>query len=185
MPLVAECELSDQCCTTMFDTAKYLLDEVYRALTCCYPDPAACPLDEWRKYITFGPGNDGVDDALTVAILTAGPRQQSPTTLALALYRATFEVRLRERGWPMVHVGPGGEVYAPDWQEQTGKARQAFAHGEKMYRHLIWLNNNSALSPPGSGCRNAGMGNLIPLQPLGGVVGFSVQVTMDMPWSGG
>lgn len=185
MPLQDECDIGPQCCTTAFDVCDYLLDEVYRALLSCYPDPASCPLTNWRQYVTMGPGNDGVDDALTVAFLAAGPARQDTTTRSLALYRASFEVRLRERGWPMVHVDLGGDVQTPDWEAQHAKARQALAHGEKMYRHLIWLNNNRSLPPSKFQCSNALLGNLVPLPPLGGVIGFTVLITMDVPWSGG
>lgn len=185
MPLVDDCELDAQCCTSLFDVCQYALDQAYGALTTCYPDPLNCPLTDWRKYVTMGPGNDAIDDALTVAFVSAAPKTQGSQTLALALYQAKFEVRLRERGWPLVSVDAGGEVHPPDWQQQSNRALQALAHGEKIYRHLIWLNNQRALPPPSFRCSNAQIGVLTPLLPLGGVVGFTVPFTLDMPWSGG
>jgi hypothetical protein len=186
MPLSDDCGPLDLCCTTLYDIAEHLLNSTYTAMRECYPSAAACPMDSWRKYVTMGSGDDGVDDALTVAFTLAAPRTQGAITSPLAMYTAAFEVRLRERGWPTAWVETGGQIHAPDWTLASGKARQALAHGEKMYRHLIWLNNARGLTPASvPGCSNTQLGPLTPLPPLGGVVGFTVQLTMNVPWSGG
>lgn len=180
MPL--SCDPAELCCTSLSDIAEHLLAETWKALVECDPLLATCPI---AKYVTLGNGNDGLQDALTVAYLTAGPVRVDPRTRALGAYEAGFEVRLRESGWPMASFDSGGQAYPPDWEEQANKARQALAHGEKMYRHLIWLNNAKNLTPPGSRCSNVRLGQLTPLPPLGGVVGFTVQIAMDVPWGGG
>ena len=54
-------------------------------------------------YVAMGPGDDGIKDALTVnptlVTASAGTRPGAP-----GLYRASFDVRLRESGWPTAYV---------------------------------------------------------------------------------
>lgn len=182
MPLSDDCIPGEQCCDTLFRVSDYLLNESYQALLACYSGP--CEISSIARYVTLGRGDDAVPDALTVAFTTSIVPAKSDQRLSL--WRATFELRLRQSGWPMAHTDSTGQVvFGPEWQSQTAKARQAYGHGEKMYRHLIWLNNSRQLPPPSFNCSNAQIGALTPMNPSGGVVGWLVPITMDVPWGGG
>lgn len=183
------CEISDDvCCNVLYDTADWLLTNIFDQLCSCYGDDAcnSKPI----AYVTFGIGDDGIRDALTVAIVSASPSPQTVAgrggvTVPFGLYRCLFEIRLRESGWPMAHT-EGQAVVAPDPVLQNKLARHAFSHGEMMYRKVNSLYQRRLLTPPTfPQCANAIIGELVPLVPLGGVVGFTVQVAIDMPWTWG
>lgn len=190
MPLITSaspCEVSDEvCCEVMFGIAEHLLESVSSALSPCYEDSECGGMP--TTYVTFGQGDDGVRDALTVAILSAAPSPSTltgkgGTTMPLGLYRTLYEVRLRESGWPMAESS-GGEILVPNPVTQMQAARQSFSHGEMMYRKLHSMLATRTLVPSTFPVvTNAIIGPMLPLQPLGGVVGFFAQITIDMPWN--
>jgi len=175
------------CCSSLFDIADHLLSNVFTALQSCY-SVSPCPVDSLYAYVTMGRGDDGVLDSLSVNFTSATPSvgtNGSGRTLSLGLYRAVFTVRLVESGWPTVEV-VNGEVFAPNPVKQNALARHAFAHGEAMYRKLIQMVNQRNITPATVlGCSNATIGPLTPLTPLGGSVGFTTQIMIDVPWGGG
>lgn len=183
------CEMTlDACCNVVHDIANHLLTSIHDAILPCYGD-AMCN-EAPIKYVTFGQGDDGIRDALTVAILSAGPSPITQTgaggvTIPLGLYRCLFEVRLRESGWPMAFID-GNQIVPPDPERQHVATRHAFAHGEMMYRKINSMNYNRTLTPTTvAPFSKATIGQLLPLQPLGGVVGFAFQVAIDLPWNWG
>lgn len=177
--LIAGCDAPEACCTSLFTIADNILNAVYDALLPCYPD-GCTPL---TKYVTMGNGDDAIMDSLTVTFAVAGASQGSTRNgvmVPIALVRGALDVRLRESGWPTVQVT---EVITPPAPElQQSAAMQAYGHGEKMYRTLLNLHARHALAPVG--CATS-VGQLQPLQPLGGAIGFLVRVEVDLPWGGG
>lgn len=169
----------DVCCSTLYDIANYLLSEVYDALAGCYP-PAPC-VDPLRAYVTVSGGDDGQVDVLSVSIGTVAP---SASTLPgkFGLFRATFEVRLKESGWPTVYAD-GETIMLPDPVEQAAAARHLYSHGEAIHRRLAYLHFNKMLVPSNIRCTNATLGQMSPLTPQGGVVGWVVPVVVDLPWN--
>jgi len=176
---------SDACCTSLFDVAEFLLLSVKDALDGCLPgmDCGCEPLD---FYVTLS-GDDANQNALTVEIQSVNG---SPQTLSgkggmqrgIGLYRATFTIRLRESGWPMVYIDDN-VIIAPDPAHQHFAARHAYAHGERMYRKLInMLGTPGGLSPDGVAYTSAQLSPLIALLPTTGVAGFSTSITMDLQW---
>jgi hypothetical protein len=187
--LPSACEVpTEVCCTSMYDIAEHILTNVFDTLNDCMAQ-TECEVGQLLAYVTMGEGDDGNTDSLTVEFSGAQPSptaQASPNhQLAMSIYQATFSVRLRESGWPVAQAG-GYEVTPPDPAKQNTLARHAFAHGELMYRKLISMKLNRCMVPSCvPGCGNVRIGQLAPLRPTAGVVGFVATVTIDMPWSGG
>lgn len=174
------------CCVDLFAIATHLLTSSYDALAPCFEGIECAPL---AAYVTMGGGDDGVVDALTVEINQTAPVAVAGAggrTLPLPAVRAAFTVRLRESGWPTVRVGENGQIFPPDPVTQNRAARQALAHGEKLYRNLLHLNATRNIIPEGvAGCGAPTLGALTPITPLGGVVGWFVPITVDVLWGGG
>lgn len=174
------------CCVEMFGVAHNVLVAVYDDLRNCYPQSTTDPL---VAYVTMGAGDDGVLDSLTVAVTGVRPSTGSSvngTQRGPLLIRGSFDVRLRESGWPMVRVD-GSTVTLPDPVKQNEAARQSFAHGERMYRKLLRMRALGEFAGDISTLRGAHVevGQLSPLNPLGGSVGWLVPFTIDLAWGGG
>lgn len=188
LPQDQECAISEAaCCGDLYTIAAHLLENVHEALLDCYQG-VPCPLDDLNAYVTLGGGDDSITDALTVAFASAAASQGSVRggmMVPLTLQRATFTVRLRESGWPRATVEQG-VIVPPSPSLQNALARHAYAHGEKMYRTLLWMQSNRQLIPSSvRGCSNPSVGPLTPLSPTFGVIGFTVPVTVDVPFGGG
>ena len=159
----------------LYDIATHLLTNVFDALTECYPSECE-PL---AAYVTLGNGDDGIKDSLTVSIASVvGSNNTRPG--GLGLWRSTFNVILRESGWPTARVD-GETIVLPSPSEQAAAARPVFAMGEAMHRRLAYMMTHRGLVP--GACSSATLGLLTPLNPQGGVVGWSVPVVADLPWN--
>ena len=177
IPLGPCADLPEPCCVNLSDIANHLLNETWNALDECGED--ACK--DILAYVTMGAGDDGVVDALTVSFLST-----SPTGSLLPgvpnLYRASFNVRLVESGWPMAFA-QDGVIVLPDPAAQAAAARYMLGRGEAIHRRLAYLSSSRGLTPSSVRCSNGTVGALSPLAPLGGVVGWIMQVTLDLPWN--
>lgn len=172
------------CCTDLFDIANNLLGTVLAALNACLV-AGDCPSEGLSAYVTMGAGDDGIQNALTVEFDTAAPTPGSMSAsgrpLPIGVSRSVFTVRLRESGWPTVQVG--SKISAPEPVDQHAAARHAFSHGELMYRTLLQMRATNTIVPSTiHGCLNTVVGPLTPLRPLGGIIGFTAQVMVDLPW---
>lgn len=185
--LPQECDVSDVvCCSSLYAIADHLRSSVYTALLDCFDED--CPSPPLTTYVTMGTGDDGVVDSLAVSfngtLFSEGSNLAGGKLSPLPLVRGTFDVLLRESGWPTVNR-EGGVMHAPDPDRQHALARHAFAHGERMYRTLLSMHASRTLTPASiKGC-DASLGALIPLPPLGGTIGWRATVTAKLPWSGG
>lgn len=179
------CDVPDEvCCSNIYDTAYHLLSNLFAAVAGCVS--TECDTPGIQPYLTFGVGDDGIRDALTVAILQVAPSAKSQDgagrTIPLPLYRCDFEIRLRESGWPIAQV-IGGAIQAPDPVLQAKLSKHAFAHGELLYRKLNAMNYSRTLAPAGRPQPTfAQIGPLVPLLPTAGVVGWTIRVQLDMIW---
>lgn len=183
--LITDCtESPDVCCIDLFAIANHILSNVYDSLLPCFANVECEPLS---AYVTLGNGDDGVTDALSIAIVNVAPSQGSQpggALLQLPLTRAQFNLRLLESGWPTASV-EGGVITAPNPVIQNEAARQAYAHGEQMYRKLIHMNATRQMIPAEvRGCGNVGVSPLTPINPRGGTVGWLVAITVDVPFGG-
>jgi hypothetical protein len=164
---------------SLHDIAAHLLAEVYDAVSGCYPGPDCC--EPLAAYVTLGNGDDGITDSLTVSF---GSIASSPNTRpgGLSLWKATFNVRLSESGWPTARV-EGEAITLPTPSEQATAARHVLSMGEAIHRRLSMLQSQRGLTPPGVRCSNASVGVMTPVPPQGGVVGWLVPVVIDLPWN--
>ena len=174
------------CCVEMFGFANNVLTVVYNDLLDCYE---AGPEDPLVAYVTMGGGDDGIYDGLSVRVLRIKPSIGSAlngTQFGPVLIRGTFEVRLLESGWPTVSVN-GTTVILPEPTEQHEAARQALAHGEAVYRSLLRHRRDGSFIEglTALGGAQIDIGDLEPITPLGGVIGWRVSVVVDLPWGGG
>lgn len=173
------------CCTDLFDIANNLLEKVGQAVNGCISG-GDCPGETLSMYVTMGGGDDAIANALTVEFDTSTPTPGSTSgagrALPIVIARTTFTVRLKESGWPMVHTHQN-TISSPTPVEQHAAARHAFAHGELMYRTLLQMRATNTIVPSSvRGCLNVTVGSLLPLRPLGGIIGFTAQVMVDLPW---
>lgn len=169
-------ESAEPCCLSLSDIANHLLLSVFDALKACCE--TGC--EGLSVYVAMGPGDDGIKDALTVnptlVTASAGTRPGAP-----GLYRASFDVRLRESGWPTAYVD-GTVIQLPEPALQAAASRYILGRGEAMHRKLASMASSRGLTPPGVRCANGSIGPLTPITPQGGVVGWLVTVTVDLPW---
>lgn len=165
----------ESCCQTSAAVGAHLLAHAFEAITQCFDD-GCCTI---AAYQTLGRGDDGQVDAVTVTYLGQSPiadaraRGRGPQA-----QRLSFDVRLRESGWPMVRE-EGGVIVLPDPLEQNRLAGVVQGHIEAMYRHLLRLARHRQLTPAGVRCFGGSVSPLTPLTPLAGVVGGFVTVTVD------
>lgn len=178
--LLTDCEDDRRCCPAVFDIADHILAEVFIALQECMS--AECP--GLIAYVTMGAGDDTIADSVTVELNSITPSASSSGSnqrqLPFSIQRVDYTVRLRETGWPMPKV-VNNQIVAPDPVLQNKAAQQAFSHGEKMFRKLWALHSSKQLTPTGTRCLGTRVGQLLPMRPDGGRVGFTVNVTVDLP----
>lgn len=173
----ADCAPADDtCCVWLYRIADHLLTETFNALLACYHD-SSCK-DQIAAYVTMGAADDGVNDALTVAIRDIIPSTRNgPGTIAL--FQANFEVRLRESGWPTIAEGPNDTILFPSSEQFAHAAAWTFARGEAMHAKLSSMMSKRQLTPSGFPCMNASIGTMVPLRPSGGVVGWTIPVAVN------
>lgn len=168
----------EQGCSTLDEIANHLLCKAYEALNSCFVG-GSCE-GEVAAYVTSGQGDDGVTDKLTVAVL-----QMTPSVLTVetgpGMYRALFEVRLHESGWPTVR-NENGTIIPPPPEEQALASSQLLAHGEAIHRRLTHLRATKKIAPPTLPMLNSLVGDMVPVFPQGGVAGWTVNVTIQLPW---
>ena len=171
------CEPADVCCVSVYDIAAYLLSETFDAITECYPKEC----DPLAAYVTMSGTDDGIKDALTVAIVSI---VGSPNTRpgGFGLWRATFNVALRESGWPTARID-GETIVLPQPVEQATAAQHVYSMGEALHRRLAFLMSNHRLVPSETACTAATLGSMVPLNPQGGVAGWQIPVIVDLPWN--
>lgn len=172
----APCDLPDPCCTDLYDIAAHLLAHAFDALQACCSEGCG----ELAAYVTLGNGDDAIQDALTVQYTTMST---SPNSVAsISLYRAQYNVILRESGWPTARA-EGETIVMPQPGEQASAARYMYARGEALHRRLAYLQSTKRLTPTSTTCVAATVGTMTPLNPLGGVAGWLVPVVVDLPWN--
>lgn len=179
MPLLTSpcADLVDPCCTTLGAFADHLRCEALDAIMACF-EPGSC--EPFTSYVSMGAGDDGIADSLIVSVNTMLPSANT-TSVGFSLWNMTFDVRLRESGYPMVQT-EGSQIVLPDPQLQHQATMQLMAHGEAIHRRLSALKTKRQLAPTGYQCLQGTIGSLLPLTPQGGVAGWSILVTVQMPW---
>ena len=182
MPLQSDActPIAEQRCSVLWQIADYLLCKTYEAVGSCFA--GACCDGQISAYVTTGQGDDGIVDQLTVSLLQIDPSVLT-ASIGPGLYRATFLVRLHESGWPTARVD-GDTVIPPAPEEQARAIQQLMAHGEAMHRRLTHLRASGQILPPGMNPPrlNSAIGQLAPVFPQGGVAGWTILVTIDLPW---
>jgi hypothetical protein len=173
------------CCTSLYSIAEHILINVNAVLLDCLKASDCEPL---HAYVTMGEGDDAVPNALTVEFDLAAPTpgsNRNNTQVPFIISRATFTVRLRESGWPTVKTRDN-RIIIPKPETQNRAAKHAFAHGELMYRQLLYMQHSGTLIPATvKGCTNTVIGSLNPMRPEGGIIGFFAQVSTDLAWGAG
>lgn len=183
VPLLTSDCLTEEpaCCDSLFAFADNLRTNAMDALSQCFVDGRCGAL--FSSYVSMGFGDDGVADSLIVAVNQMNP---SPGTqpVGLSLWQMTFDVRLRESGYPVVQSDGGGRTVAmPDPGLQHQATRQLMAHGEAIHKRLSNMKALGQLAPQGYVCAQGTIGQMLPLIPQGGVAGWTILVTINMPWS--
>jgi len=169
-----------------FTIAENILDISLSAVLGCLMD-VSCPLPEIVGYITVGTRvQDPVPDYLVVSLVSLSPSPGSSDRnqkMHIPIYRAEFQVRLLESGWP-VPAGDDEAIEMPSPFEYSSASKYAYSHGEAMYRALhVALTNNDLNPYCEQGCFKA-ISQLLPIDPSGGTVGWETTVTTDFDITG-
>lgn len=173
------CAADTPCCLELHSIANHLLVETYDAVMACYPGVECCP--PLSAYVTLGEGDDGIVDSLTVSIRSIASSVNTRPG-QLGLWRATFAIRLSESGWPTARR-EGTAILMPEPEAQAVAIRHVLSMGEAIHKRLSNLQTRRGLVPDGIRCSNASLGGMTPVGPRGGVAGWLVPVTVDLPWN--
>jgi hypothetical protein len=135
---------ADPCCDDFYIVAKNILDIGYNALVECmaqYPCPG-----EFAGYVSIGQRiNDPVSDYMVVSLISIDPAVRSSTDkMFLPYWRATYQVRLLETGWPLP-TDDDEQIYMPSAAEYAHAAKFSLAHAQVMYKAIA--NNLGRLNP--------------------------------------
>lgn len=179
MPLLVDACADPQagCCGDLFAFADYLRCQAAGALDQFFE--GGCD-SQITSYVSMGPGDDGIPDTLTVSTDTMLP-SVGTQSVGFSAWNMTFEIRLRESGYPMLQRS-GDVLEMPNPELQHKATAQLFAHGEAIHKRISALKEKRQLAPEGFRCLSGTVGALNPLPPLGGVAGWVLQVTIQMPW---
>jgi hypothetical protein len=179
------CAPGEVCCTSLYDVAHNILDIAFDAVVCC--SVTDCNLPDITGYVSMGTRiEDPVADYLVVSLQSVYPSPQSADqagNMQLPVYRANFQVKLLETGWPMPY-GDDEEILVPDPELVNNVARHAYAHGEAMYRALA---NALARRTLNLGCRDCyqRIEPLVPVEPSGGTTGWMTNIVLGTNFGGG
>lgn len=177
---------ADACCSTFFDVADRVRSVAFNALVSCQ-DPS-CADREFRSYVTHGPqvqdplGDSLVANLVSVAAST-GSREASDRLLPVGLFVGRINLHLFETGWPQIEANDAQRtLYVPDSDLVHAMARHSYAHGEKMYRAIVdGIQKRTLFTlPANSHIGQVDLSDLVPMEPGGPIVGWSVGLRVQM-----
>jgi len=179
------CAPGEVCCTSLFDVAANILEIAHTAVVGC--SDCDCDLPPIVGYVSMGYRvEDPQADYVAVSLLSVFPSPRSADqsgNMQLPVYRASFQVKLLETGWPMPY-GDGEEILVPDPDFVQNAARHSYAHGEAMYRALA---NALARKELNLACRDCfqRIEPLQPVEPSGGTVGWMTNIVLGTSFGNG
>lgn len=185
MPLpFGPCDIPlDVCCTSLFDVAEHVLDIVLPAVNDCLTPSECSDTPMIAGYVSMGTQiQDPVADYVVVSLQTISTSPGSRDAVGrmqLPMYRATYQVRLLETGWPTAESS-GEEIWVPSPEQVHDISRHAYAHGERMFRALADALVRKTLGP--GACTFTAIGQLFPIEPSGGTVGWQTTVEIGIPF---
>jgi hypothetical protein len=172
------------CCDVLFTAGETILNVALDAINNadCYLDECHAP--NMEGIVTIGPASNYPHaDLLTVSMERMRARQtqiaqgRTPNPSAQL---SVWNVEFMESGW--ITFGEEGEI--PDPQFLQMLAMHSYGHAEQMYRRLV---NAVATGTIAEGCKGgncgASIGDLIPIDPRGHLVGWRTTVTVPIDLS--
>lgn len=169
------CDPSDPCCTALYDTASEILLVAQTALATC---SANC--GEIAGFVTVGPfisrpSNDYIAVWLG-SLRPVGRTDVRGAPLLASQAVATYNFKLMETGWPWPSANEGTiELPPPEVVHQA--ASHSIGHAEAILRAIV----NSAVQKD-FGCGFHSWVDLTPVQPSGGMAGWTGGVVVDVEW---
>jgi hypothetical protein len=178
----------DVCCNTLFLIGDRIRTVACEAVMCC----ASADCDsEFRSYTTVGSRiQDLVGDSVVVTLQNATTAATTNTarqrTSPTPVTRATYQVELRENGWPQAKARGKG-IAVPDPLAVNAAAAHAMSHAELMYGAIA----NGATTQIGDGAlfpvptnphiimNSVQIGPLLPVGPQAYQIAWTIQVTVD------
>lgn len=179
-----QCAPGDVCCESLFASAEKILEVAYNAVCNC--SVVDCDLPDLAGYVSMGRNiEDPVADFVAVSLRSVAPSPRSADqfgNMQLPIYRAVFQVKLLETGWPMPQ-GDGDEIITPPPMLVQNVAKHSYAHGEAMYRALNGaMTANTLNASCNSGNCFSRIDPLEPIEPSGGTAGWITGITLGMDW---
>lgn len=168
----------DPCCDHFYRIAANILEIAHTAVVQCMIGlDCIGPLE---GYVSVGSRiNDPVSDYLVVSLLSVAPPQSAANSkMFIPYYRAAYQVRLLESGWP-IFQSDGTDMLPPTGDQYTYASRFSFAHAQVMFKAVNNALMRNELNPfCDAGCYQQ-ISALLPVEPSGGSVGWQFNVTVD------
>jgi len=168
----------DPCCDHFYVIADHILEIAHTAVVQCMVGlDCLSPLE---GYVSIGTRiNDPVSDYLVVSLVgIRGPSGGGENKMVVPYYRAHYQVRLLESGWPLPQ-SDGAGIGPPAGDEYTYASRFSMAHAQVMFRAV----NNALMANTINPYCRAGcyqhITDLVPVEPSGGSVGWEFNVIVD------
>lgn len=168
------CAPCDPCCTTLYGYTSQFLELVQAGLSECV---SCC--DGITSFITVGPfvSRPTVDYlAVWLANVIPSGATSSRGAMLSGLSVATFQWKLMETGWPLAS-SLEGTIELPDTNLIHEAAVHSMAHAEAIQRSVL---DGALRSVFGCGYRQ--MVPLQPVDPQGGMAGWTGGVQVDIEW---
>jgi len=176
------CAPGDVCCEDLFGSAERILQVAYDAVCNC--SVVDCDLPEMAGYVSMGRNvEDPVSDYVAVTVIDVRPSPRSADqqgNMQLPMYRARFQVKLLETGWPTPQ-GDGDEIIVPPPSLVQNVSRHSYSHGEAMYRALGGALTARTLNASCGTCFQR-IEALVPVEASGGSVGWQTEIVLGMDW---
>jgi hypothetical protein len=174
------------CCDALFSVGEKILAHALEAV-----NNPACYLDECHNpniegIVTLGRASSYPQaDLLTCSMqrLFVKPAQNRQGQIAAApAFLSTWELELIESGWVTFEDAGNEQVGIPDPGYIQMLALYSYSHAEQMFRRVANAIAVGDLGCRGNGC-GATIGDLVPVDPLGHLVGWRLSVTVPVDFT--
>ena len=164
------------CCDSLYLTAQDLLIIAWNAFSACATPDECAPME---RLVAVTEPHIATQDYIAVYIVDSTlPLLLTGRTkmLNVTMPRVTYGIKLVESGYPTLEAALT-EVYEPTAAQFNWAAWHSMAHAEAIYRTMI-----STLVADNDCGELTAVNSLRPLDPTGGLVGWTFSVQIEAPW---
>lgn len=177
MPLPdTECVDCSASCTTLYEVVHSVAQVAYDAVA-CQLTPTAC--DNFTGFVSHAEPHHPNADYVAAWIARIYPRDRNQNTsagLMFPLMMAEIGIKLVESGYPTI-----GSEGPPTFGQLDNAAIHSYSHAESMIRRIFANVGKGSQNRFLRDCGWSGMSALTPIAPSGGIVGWTVTVSLTVP----